>query len=176
MRASSRSGFTLVELLVVLSVIAIIAAISVALVMRARMQAAEASAIFSLRTIHDSQEIFRATCGYGKYFAATLPQLGAARTITFDLADAPIVLKSGYLITLVGTPPGENDQNRLDACTSAPMAAHWYASATPQLAGRTGQRAFATALDQDIWADANGAPPPEPFQPSATISRLEVVR
>jgi prepilin-type N-terminal cleavage/methylation domain-containing protein len=176
MRAPSRSGFTLVELLVVLSVIAVIVAISVALVMRAKLQAAEASAISSLRTIHDSQEIFRATCGYGKYFAASLPQLGAARTITYDLADAPIVAKSGYLITLVGTPLGENDQNKLDACTSAPMAAHWYASAVPQLPGRTGQRGFATATDQDIWADANGTPPPEPFEASATISRLEVVR
>jgi type IV pilus assembly protein PilA len=166
----------MIELLIVLSVIAIIAAIAVPLVLRAKMQAHEASAISSLRTIHDSQEIFRAACGGGKLFAATLPQLGAARTITYDLADAPVVAKSGYLITLVGTPPADTDRDKLDACTGAPMAAHWYASATPQLPGRTGQRGFATAVDEDIWADANGAPPPEPFQASAAISRLEVVR
>jgi len=169
-------GFTLVEILVVLSVIAIIAAMSIPLVLRAKMQAHEAAAISSLRTIHDAQEIFRATCGYGTFFAATLPQLGAARTITHDLADAPIVAKSGYLITLVGTPPGDKDKDKVDACTAAPLAAHWYASAVAQLPGRTGQRGFATAVDEDIWADANGAPPPEPFQASAAISRLEAVR
>jgi type II secretory pathway pseudopilin PulG len=166
----------MIELLVVLSVIAIIAAIAVPLVLRAKMQAHEASAIASMRTIHDSQEIFRAACGGGKYFAATLPQLGAARTITYDLADAPIVVKSGYLITLVGTPPEGNDRDRLDACTGAPVAAHWYASARPQLPGRTGQRGFATAANADIWADAGGTPPTEPFESSAAISRLEVVR
>jgi prepilin-type N-terminal cleavage/methylation domain-containing protein len=169
-------GFTLIELLVVMAVIAIIAAIAVPLVMRAKLQADEASAISSLRTIHDSQEIFRAACGGGKLFAATLPQLGAAKTITYDLADAPIVAKAGYLITLVGTPPPDQDKDKLDACTGALMAAHWYASARPQSPGRSGQRGFATALDADIWADAKGAPPPEPFQASATISRLEVVR
>jgi len=166
----------MIELLVVLSVIAIIAAIAVPLVLRAKLAAHEASAISSLRTIHDAQEIFRATCGYGKFFAATLPQLGAARTITYDLADAPIVAKSGYLITLVGTPPSDKDKDKLDACTAAPLAAHWYASAVPQLPGITGQRAFATALDEDLWQDANGAAPAEPFQASATVSRLEIVK
>jgi type IV pilus assembly protein PilA len=166
----------MIELLVVLSVIAIIAAIAVPLVLRAKMQAHEASAIASLRTIHDSQEIFRAACGGGKFFAATLPQLGAARTITYDLADAPTVVKSGYLITLVGTPPEGNDRDRLDACTGARVAVHWYASATPQLPGRTGQRGFATAVDADIWADATGTAPAEPFQSTAAISRLEVVK
>src|SRR5471032_1215520 len=166
----------MIELLIVLSVIAIIAAIAVPLVLRGKMAAHEASAISSLRTIHDSQEIFRSTCGYGKFFAASLPQLGAARTITQDLADAPIVAKSGYLITIVGTPPADQDKEKVDACTSAPLAAHWYASAVPQLPGTTGQRAFATAVDEGLWADTNGAPPPEPFQPSATVSRLEVVK
>ena len=166
----------MIELLVVMSVIAIIAAIAVPLVLRAKLQAHEASAIASLRTIHDSQEIFRAACGGGKFFAATLPQLGAAHTITYDLADAPTVVKSGYLITLVGTPPEGLDRDKLDACTGLQVASHWYASARPQLPGKTGQRGFATAVDADIWADATGTPPPEPFQETAAISRLEVVK
>ena len=110
----------MIELLVVLSVIAIIAAISVPLVLRAKLAAHEASAISSLGRFTTRREIFRATCGYGKFFAATLPQLGAAHTITQDLADAPIVAKSGYLITIVGTPPtSDKDKDKLDACRRA---------------------------------------------------------
>jgi prepilin-type N-terminal cleavage/methylation domain-containing protein len=176
-RTSGRAGFTILELLVVLSIIAVIIATAIAAVMHTKVVANEATAISSLRTIHDAEEAFRATCGDGRFFASTLPQLGAAHTVTYDLADAPIVSKSGYLVTLVGTPPAaDSDKDRRDACTGQPVADHWYATATPQFPGKTGRRGFATARDQDIWADTKGVPPPEPFQAGETISRLEIVK
>jgi type II secretory pathway pseudopilin PulG len=158
----------MVEILVVLAVIAILAAVSIPLLLDVQIAGREASAISSLRTIQTAQEAFRAACGNGKRFASSLPQLGAAGTITRDLSDAPIVLKSGYLITLAVTEPGDKD-----TCTGDPTAAHWYASAVPQSPGRSGHRAFATATGEDIWADTTGVAPPEPFTPSQTISRLE---
>jgi prepilin-type N-terminal cleavage/methylation domain-containing protein len=161
-------GFTLVEILVVMAVIAILAAVSIPLLLDVQMAGREASAISSLRTIHTAQEAFRVACGNGKRFATTLPQLGAAGTITKDLSDAPIVLKSGYVITVVGTEPGDKDH-----CTGEATAVHWYASAVPQSPGHTGRRAFATASGEDIWTDTAGVAPPEPFKPNETISRLE---
>ncbi|PYR59521.1 MAG: hypothetical protein DMF91_14580 [Acidobacteria bacterium] len=166
-RPDSR-GFTLVEILVVMAVIAILAAVSVPLLLDAQMAGREASAISSLRTIHSAQEAFRVACGDGKRFASTLPQLGAAGTITKDLSDAPIVMKSGYLINMVGAEPGDKDR-----CTGEATVPHWYASAVPQTPGRTGKRAFATASGEDIWTDTTGIAPPEPFKAAETISRLE---
>src|SRR5207248_6912230 len=83
---ANAGGFTLVEILVVMAVIAILAAVSVPLLLDVQMAGREASAISSLRTIHSAQEAFRVACGDGKRFASTLPQLGAAGTITKDLS------------------------------------------------------------------------------------------
>ena len=127
--------------------IAIVAAVAIPLALRARVYAHEASAISSLRAIHDAQELFKSTCGKGQLFATTLPQLGAAETITKDRAVSVIVPKSGYLLTLVVDTVPE----KIDSCTSGPLGTHWYASAVPQYPGITGDRGFATASDEDIW-------------------------
>ena len=166
---SRPAGFTMVEILVVMSVVAIIAAASIPLVLRAKVGAHEASAIVSLRAIHDAQEVFRSTCGKDALFATSLPQLGAALTITKDLSISPIVTKSGYLLTMTN----ETVPEKADTCTGGPLGAHWYASAVPQLPGITGDRGFATAVDQDIWQDLKGTAPPEPFQANDHVSRLE---
>ncbi len=160
----------MVEVLVVLSVIGILAAVSIPLVLRVRVAGHEASAISSLRTIHDAQEVFRVACGHGKVFATSLPQLGAAQTISRDLSDAARVAKSGYVITMEGVQPIE----AVDTCTGGPMAERWYAAAVPELPGVSGHRGFATAVGDDIWQDEKGAAPVEPFQPSATVSRVEI--
>ena len=163
------AGFTMVEILVVMSVIAVVAAVSIPLVLRAKVGAHEASAISSLRAIHDAQEIFRSTCGKDTMFATSLPQLGAALTITKDLSLTAIVIKSGYVLTMTT----EAVPEKVDTCTSGPVGTHWYASAVPQLPGITGDRGFATAADQDIWQDLKGTAPPEPFQANDHVSRLE---
>src|SRR5947208_16572323 len=72
-----QKGFSLIELLIVVAIILIIAAIAVPNLLRARIAANEASAVSSLRAINTSEVTYRTTYPTVCY-AATLVALGPA--------------------------------------------------------------------------------------------------
>jgi type IV pilus assembly protein PilA len=95
---NKQKGFSLIELLIVVAIILIIAAIAIPNLLRSKMAANEASAVGSLRTINTSSVAFSTT--YGNY-PTQLSDLGpstAPTSTAADLIDSALVTgtKSGY--------------------------------------------------------------------------------
>jgi type IV pilus assembly protein PilA len=140
-------GFSLIELLIVVAIILIIAAIAIPNLLRSRIAANEASAVGSLRTLNTAEITYNSsypTAG----FACTLAALGPpasgstvsssnAGLIAQDLASGT---KSGYTFKLSG-------------CSGTP-AVNYDVTAAPSSPGVTGQRYFCTDSSGVIKYDA----------------------
>ena len=142
-------GFSLIELLIVVAVILIIAAIAVPSFMRSRIRANETSAVASLRVINTAAVAYSITYS-ANGFPALLTNLGGATpcvasSVTACLIDDNLAqgVKSGY--TFVWTGDG-----------SVPSVAFGITS-TPQVAGSSGQRMFCTDQSGVIHYDPSGA-------------------
>jgi type IV pilus assembly protein PilA len=73
---NKQKGFSLIELLIVVAIILIIAAIAIPNLIRSKMAANEASAVATLRTINTSEVVYSSTYSTAAVFG-TLPQLGS---------------------------------------------------------------------------------------------------
>lgn len=149
------AGFTLMELLIVMSVILILMAVAIPNYMNARSQANESAAMQELRTLNSS-EIQYETNYPGNGFSCNLAQLGgdpktgppspqAAQLIPNDLAAG---YKSGYIFAITNcTKVPVNNQ---DVYTSFEL------TAVPQAVGKTGHRGFCMDQTGEIKADPSG--------------------
>lgn len=141
-----KKGFSLIELLIVVAIILIIAAIAIPNLLRSRMAANEASAVESLRTINTAEITYSST--YPDVGFTALSALGGAggSSTGAGLIDnllgcsSPPCAKSGYVFSV--TPGNENP------------ASSYTATADPQNA-QTGQRHFFTDASGVIRYDTS---------------------
>ncbi|HUA15504.1 MAG TPA: prepilin-type N-terminal cleavage/methylation domain-containing protein [Verrucomicrobiae bacterium] len=143
-----QKGFSLIELLIVVAIILIIAAIAIPNLLRARMAANESSAVASLRTINTAEITYSSTyptVGYGGLtvlggVAPCTPSSTTACLIDSVLASGT---KAGYNFTAVGA--------------GGPPAVQYFATAVPVVLNQTGIRSFCSFEDAVIRVQPSGA-------------------
>jgi type IV pilus assembly protein PilA len=157
MRKDSR-GFSLIELLIVVAIILIIAAIAIPNLLRSRIAANQASAVGSLRTINTCEITYAST--YNTGYTATLAVLGppaggnptpsAAGLIDSVLAAGT---RSGY--SFVYTPGTADSTGRIN---------NYGLNANPITPGTTGQNYYYTdqtaVIRQNVAATASSSDSP----------------
>jgi type IV pilus assembly protein PilA len=143
-----QKGFSLIELLIVVAIILIIAAIAIPNLLRSRMAANEASAVGSIRTINTSAVTYSSTypnVGFPPSLAALGgPSPCTALSTASCLLDAVLAAgtKSGYVFawTSDGNTPSVG----------------YAVTGTPVTVGTTGQRMFCSDQSGVIRYDPSG--------------------
>lgn len=135
-------GFSLIELLIVVAVILVIAAIAIPNLLRARIAANESSAVSTIRQISTAEVSYQSTYPAVGY-AADLPSLGGPVGCSPTPAHACILdsavstgSKSGYQLFAAGF-----------ASAGSPTNTQFVASSAPQVFNTTGVRSFCAATD-----------------------------
>ena len=166
-RTKTNKGFSLIELLIVVAIILIIAAISIPNLLRSKMAANEASAVGSIRTINVAAVEYQSIYGIG--YPSSLTQIGSSgngngqsNSSTTGCNNAQLIdsvltsgTKSGYNLSIIpGTQPVPST-SLPQGCTAG-YSDGYVVIANPVTVGTTGQRAFCSDATGVIRANPSG--------------------
>ena len=159
-----RRGFSLIELLIVVAIILIIAAIAIPNLLCARMAANQAAGVSNIRTITSAAIVYSSTYNNGlPPSLAAMGGVGVANCNGAILLDetltTPPYHKSGYALDY--QPQGAPITNPPPSC-GAPGFNEYLATAVPVVVGTTGQTSYCSDEPGVIHYDVNGAKAPTP--------------
>jgi type IV pilus assembly protein PilA len=152
---SAEAGFTLMELLIVISIMLILMMIAIPNMLNLKAQANEASALQSLRAIHEAEMQYTINFPANGY-ACSLAALGgnassgpptatSAQVLQADLASG---YKSGYVFNITNcTKTTVNNQDNYNS---------FEVTAVPQAVGKTGHNGFCLDMSGTILKDPTG--------------------
>lgn len=163
----------MIELCIVIVVIGILATISVAALLRARMAANESAAIAGLRATASGQFAYSSGCGQGGYASTyvilgTKPASNSQGYISEDLGSSNSPSRNGYTYALS---LGAGGAASFNDCNGNPTQSTYYATATPNVPGQTGDRAFAVNQRGSVYQSFGSTPPDEPFAPPDQLAQ-----
>ena len=158
-RSTVSRGFSIMELMIVIAIILILAAIEIPNLMRARMAANQAAAVENLRAIETAEITYSVTYNHG--YTSTLSQLGSSggpsSLQAADLIDGALAggLKSGYSYLYVPGPvvDGKVETYNLKAVPSLPCATGVeYYSMDPSSQSAVLTQSYSAVVEQNFFA------------------------
>jgi type IV pilus assembly protein PilA len=146
-----QKGFSLIELLIVVAIILIIAAIAIPNLLRSRMAANEASAVGSIRTLNTSAVTYSSTYPANGYPASLAAMGGAAPCVA--------VPASACLIDAVLSGGTKSGYTFVWASDGATPSVGYSITSIPVSVGTSGQRSFFSDQSGVIRYQTTGATP-----------------